>query len=108
MGFVFIKGDEYATLKEEADDVVSKVNAAVGKANGIAASNLKSELAKADLQHEANTANINAQLNTAQSQIGFLENQLANLRSQLATAQENSVKIAQAGVSTINVEAAKR
>ena len=108
MGFVFIEQDEYTRLQEEANDVVGKVNAAVGKANAIAASNLKSELAKANFQHEANIATINAQLDTSYNQINFLEGQVRDLRSQLDTAQNNIVLIAQAGVSTINVEAAKR
>lgn len=103
LGCRFISNKAYSELVSASMEVDKKIKAAEERIADIMSSQNKAALKEANMQHQLDTANVQAQLANLQTQNEFLSNQLRDVREQLATANENAVRIAEAKSSVVNV-----
>lgn len=84
---------DYTTLSK---DFETKLNAEVGKVNGMATAKIATALKEKDLEQAAKSAQTEAKLTSLQDQLAAATNQINDYKAQIAADREARIKEAQA------------
>lgn len=84
---------DYAALSKEFD---TKLNAEMGKVNGMATAKIATALKEKDLEQAAKSAQTEAKLTSLQDQLAAATNQINDYKAQIAADREARIKEAQA------------